>query len=425
MRGKTSAVQNAKQKAKTTKPRRKEELIHMKFTVEKRLLNEAVTNLQRAVSSKTSIPALEGILIRSEENRLILTAYDLEIGMQTELPAIISAPGAIILTAKLFAEIVRRSPDEDITIDVDDRNTATITSGVSCFTIIGMDSAEFPELPKITDADTIKMPQELLKSMIRQTLFAVADSTAKPIHQGSLFKIENGNLDVVSVDGYRLALRREAINYANNTEFVVPGKTLSEVLKLLKDSEGEVEICPSRRHILFRIDNYTVISALLEGEFLDYKSALPKDKKTEVTVSTRTMIESVERVSLLITDRLKSPVRCVIGEDTVKLFCTTTMGRATDQISAEISGDQLEIGFNNKYLLDALRAAETDEVRLQLGGPISPMLVLPKEGDAFSCRYACAAKCDRCFTRCPPFTDKCYDFRETLTCEALTPKSKV
>lgn len=384
MRGKTFAVQNAKQKAKTTKPRRKEELIHMKFTVEKRLLNEAVTNLQRAVSSKTSIPALEGILIRSEENRLILTAYDLEIGMQTELPAIISAPGAIILTAKLFAEIVRRSPDEDITIDVDDRNTATITSGVSCFTIIGMDSAEFPELPKITDADTIKMPQELLKSMIRQTLFAVADSTAKPIHQGSLFKIENGNLDVVSVDGYRLALRREAINYANNTEFVVPGKTLSKVLKLLKDSEGEVEICPSRRHILFRIDNYTVISALLEGEFLDYKSALPKDKKTEVTVSTRTMIESVERVSLLITDRLKSPVRCVIGEDTVKLFCTTTMGRAIDQISAEISGDQLEIGFNNKYLLDALRAAETDEVRLQLGGPISPMLVLPKEGDAFS-----------------------------------------
>lgn len=384
MRGKTFAVQNAKQKTKTTKQRRKEELIHMKFTVEKRLLNEAVTNLQRAVSSKTSIPALEGILIRSEENRLILTAYDLEIGMQTELPAIISAPGAIILTAKLFAEIVRRSPDEDITIDVDDRNTATITSGVSCFTIIGMDSAEFPELPKIADADTIKMPQELLKSMIRQTLFAVADSTAKPIHQGSLFKIENGNLDVVSVDGYRLALRREAINYANNTEFVIPGKTLSEVLKLLKDSEGEVEICPSRRHILFRIDNYTVISALLEGEFLDYKSALPKDKKTEVTVSTRTMIESVERVSLLITDRLKSPVRCVIGEDTVKLFCTTTMGRATDQISAEISGDQLEIGFNNKYLLDALRAAETDEVRLQLGGPISPMLVLPKEGDAFS-----------------------------------------
>lgn len=397
MRGKTFAVQNAKQKAKTTKPRRKEELIHMKFTVEKRLLNEAVTNLQRAVSSKTSIPALEGILIRSEENRLILTAYDLEIGMQTELPAIISAPGAIILTAKLFAEIVRRSPDEDITIDVDDRNTATITSGVSCFTIIGMDSAEFPELPKITDADTIKMPQELLKSMIRQTLFAVADSTAKPIHQGSLFKIENGNLDVVSVDGYRLALRREAINYANNTEFVVPGKTLAEVLKLLKDSEGEVEICPSRRHILFRIDNYTVISALLEGEFLDYKSALPKDKKTEVTVSTRTMIESVERVSLLITDRLKSPVRCVIGEDTVKLFCTTTMAVPPTRFRRKFPETSLKsVSITNICSMHSAQRRPT-KFNCSSAARSARCSFCRRRATCFrssSCRCGCAAKCD-------------------------------
>ena len=292
MRGKTFAVQNAKQKAKTTKPRRKEELIHMKFTVEKRLLNEAVTNLQRAVSSKTSIPALEGILIRSEENRLILTAYDLEIGMQTELPAIISAPGAIILTAKLFAEIVRRSPDEDITIDVDDRNTATITSGVSCFTIIGMDSAEFPELPKITDADTIKMPQELLKSMIRQTLFAVADSTAKPIHQGSLFKIENGNLDVVSVDGYRLALRREAINYANNTEFVVPGKTLGEISKILSgEIDDQVSIYFTKNHILFEFDQTMVVSRLIEGEYFRIDQMLSSDYDTKVSVNKKEFLD--------------------------------------------------------------------------------------------------------------------------------------
>ena len=188
--------------------------------------------------------------------------------------------------------------------------------------------------------------------MIRQTLFAVADSNAKPIHQGSLFKIENRTLDVVSVDGYRLALRREAIPFDGSLEFVVPGKTLGEVLKLLRDDDGEIEICPSRRHILFKIDNYTVLSALLEGEFLDYRAALPKDKKTEAVVSTRTLIESVERVSLLITDRLKSPVRCVLSEDTIKLLCSTTMGRANDQIEAKISGDPLEIGFNNKYLPD-------------------------------------------------------------------------
>ena len=281
----------------------------MKFTIEKRLLNEAVSNLQRAVSNKTSIPALEGILIRSDVEKIILSAYDLEIGMQTELPAVISESGAIILTAKLFSEIVRKSPAEDVTIETDDRKTATITSGVSCFTIIGMDAAEFPEFPKITDTDTVRLPANLLKSMIRQTIFAVADSNAKPIHQGSLFKIENNTLDVVSVDGYRLALRREAIQFDGELDFVVPGKTLSEVLKLLRDDDSDVEICPSRRHILFKIDNYTVLSALLEGEFLDYRAALPKDHKTEVVVSTRTLIDSVERVSLLITDRLKSPVR--------------------------------------------------------------------------------------------------------------------
>ena len=356
----------------------------MKFIIDKKILTEAVGNLQRAVSAKTSIPALEGILIRTDEGKIVLSAYDLEIGMQTKLPAVIIEHGAIDLTAKLFSEIVRKSPADDITVEVDERNTATITSGVSCFTIIGMDAAEFPEFPKITEADTVKIPSNLLKSMIRQTIFAVADSNAKPIHQGSLFKMNSGTLDVVSVDGYRLALRREAIQFGGNMEFVVPGKALGEVMKLLHDDDSDVEITPSRRHILFKIDNYTVLSSLLEGEFLDYKAALPKDNKIEVVVSTRTLIDSVERVSLLITDRLKSPVRCVIGEDTVKLLCTTTMGRANDQIEAKVSGDPLEIGFNNKYLLDALRSAESDEVRLLLNSPISPMLVLPKEGDSFS-----------------------------------------
>lgn len=356
----------------------------MQFTIEKRTLSEAVGNLQRAVSTKTSIPALEGILIRTGEEKITLSAYDLEIGMQTELPAVITEPGAIILTAKLFSEIVRKSPAEDLTVETDDRFTATITSGVSCFTIIGMNPAEFLEFPKITDAETVRIPSNVLKSMIRQTLFAVADSNAKPIHQGSLFKIEDNMLDVVSVDGYRLALRREAIQFSGSIDFVVPGKTLSEVLKLLHDDDSIVEIFPSRRHILFKIANYTVLSALLEGEFLDYKAALPKDSKTEAIVSTRTLIDSVERVSLLITDRLKSPVRCVFSADTIKLLCATTMGRANDQIEAKINGEPIEIGFNNKYLLDALRAAESDEVRMQLGGPISPMLILPKEGDAFS-----------------------------------------
>ena len=158
---------------------------------------------------------------------------------------------------------------------------------------------------------------------------------------------------------------------------------MGEILKLLKDSEEPVEISAGKRHILFKIENYTVISSLLEGEFLNYKAAIPPESKTDVIVRTRDAIESVERVSLLITDRLKSPVRCLFEENEIKLNCTTSMGRASDQLSADMTGENVEIGFNNRYLLEALRNTECDEVKIQLGGSLSPMKIVPKEGDSF------------------------------------------
>lgn len=355
----------------------------MKFTVNKSEINETVSNIQRAVSTKTSIPALECILFTASENFLELCAYDLELGITTVIPAQVEEPGKAALTAKIFCDIVRKTPADTITVTVDEKNMATIESGYSHFSIIAMPAQEFPELPKISDSTLITLPSNVLKSMIRQTLFAVAESDAKPIHQGSQFHIEDGMLDVVSVDGYRLAKRSEPIDFSEDLSFVVPGKTLGEILKLLKDTDEKVELSAGRRHILFKIENYTVISSLLEGEFLNYKAAIPPDSKTEVVAKTREVMESVERVSLLITDRLKSPVRCIFGENEIKMLCTTTMGRASDQVSAEINGDDIEIGFNNRYLLDALRNTECDEVKIQLGGPLSPMKIVPKEGDSF------------------------------------------
>ena len=355
----------------------------MKFTVNKSDITEAVSNIQRAVSTKTSIPALEGILLSATETGLELCAYDLELGITTVIPAFVMEPGKAVLSAKLFSDIVRRTPAETVTVSVDEKNMATLESGYSRFSIIGIPAEEFPELPKLSDSTQISLPGALLKSMIRQTLFAIAESDAKPIHQGSLFSLENGILDVVSVDGYRLAVRREPVDYSEALSFVVPGKTLSELLKLIKDSEEPVEISAGRRHILFKIDNYTVISSLLEGEFLNYKAAIPPESQTEVVLKTREAIDSVERVSLLITDRLKSPIRCLFDNNEVKLNCTTSMGRASDQLDVEMTGQSVEIGFNNRYLLEALRNTECDEVKVQLGGPLSPMKVVPKEGDSF------------------------------------------
>ena len=355
----------------------------MKFTVNKSDITEAVSNIQRAVSTKTSIPALEGILLSATETGLELCAYDLELGITTVIPAFVMEPGKAVLSAKLFSDIVRRTPAETVTVSVDEKNMATLESGYSRFSIIGIPAEEFPELPKLSDSTQISLPGALLKSMIRQTLFAIAESDAKPIHQGSLFSLENGILDVVSVDGYRLAVRREPVDFSEDLSFVVPGKTLSELLKLIKDSEEPVEISAGRRHILFKIDNYTVISSLLEGEFLNYKAAIPPESQTEVVLKTRESIDSVERVSLLITDRLKSPIRCLFDNNEVKLNCTTSMGRASDQLDVEMTGQSVEIGFNNRYLLEALRNTECDEVKVQLGGPLSPMKVVPKEGDSF------------------------------------------
>lgn len=355
----------------------------MKFTVNKSDITEAVSNIQRAVSTKTSIPALEGILLSATETELELCAYDLELGITTVIPAFVMEPGKAVLSAKLFSDIVRRTPAETVTVSVDEKNMATLESGYSRFSIIGIPAEEFPELPKLSDSTQISLPGALLKSMIRQTLFAIAESDAKPIHQGSLFSLENGILDVVSVDGYRLAVRREPVDFSEDLSFVVPGKTLSELLKLIKDSEEPVEISAGRRHILFKIDNYTVISSLLEGEFLNYKAAIPPESQTEVVLKTREAIDSVERVSLLITDRLKSPIRCLFDNNEVKLNCTTSMGRASDQLDVEMTGQSVEIGFNNRYLLEALRNTECDEVKVQLGGPLSPMKVVPKEGDSF------------------------------------------
>lgn len=355
----------------------------MKFTVTKSDITEAVSNIQRAVSSKTTVPALEGILITSMDQQIELCAFDTELSITTIIPATISEPGKSVLNAKLFSEIVRKTPDATVTVTVDEKELATIESGYSRFNIIGIPAQEFPELPKLADSTTLELPGNLLKSMIRQTVFAVAESDAKPIHQGSLFSIENGQLDIVSVDGYRLAKRSEPVEFQDAISFVVPGKTLSEVLKLIKDSEEPVEILAGRRHILFKIQQYTVISSLLEGEFLDYKTIISMESQTEVIVKTRSAVESVERVSLLITDRVKSPIRCQFTDQEMKLMCTTAVGRASDQIHCQQTGNDVEIGFNNRYLLDALKNTECDEIKIQLASPLNPMKILPKEGESF------------------------------------------
>lgn len=355
----------------------------MQFSCDRQNLNEAVLNVQRVVSSKSSIPALEGILLTARENSVRLCGFDLEIGMTTEISADVKETGSIVMGAKLFGDIIRRLPGDRVSFASDDKQVTQIESGEAKFSVVGIPAEEYPELPHLNGETSVNLPSSTLKGMIRQTLFAVADNDAKPVHTGTLFEIGDGKIRLISVDGYRLAIREEPIGDGKKNSFVVPGKTLGEVMKLLGDGDDEVELQIGMRHILFRIGNYTVISRLLEGEFLDWRASLPKSSSTEVRVSVSELTGSLERVSLLITERLRSPVKCQFADGCIRLSCSTAIGRANDKLDAQITGNEVEMGFNSRYLLDALRNTECDEVRLQLNGPLSPLTMLPCEGGSF------------------------------------------
>ena len=355
----------------------------MKFSCSQKDFSSAVTNVQRAVSAKTNLPALEGILIKASDSCVELCGYDLEIGITTFISCNVAKKGEIVVSAKLLGDIVRRLPENTVDIETDDKMIIYIKSGQAQYQLVGISSEEYPELPKVEKMDEIKIKSGLLKNMIKQTIFAISDNFSKPIYTGSLFDIENNILKIISVDGYRMAIRQEAIECSTTNKFVIPGKTLSEILKLTCDDENNIEIIIGQRHAIFKIENYSIISRLIEGNFIDYKTTIPPENKTEIIINTRGLIAAVERMSLLTSEKIQSPIRCMVEDTQVKLFCSTSIGRANDAMSADVKGENVEIGLNSKYLLDALKNSETDEIKLQLNGSLTPMKIIPVQGDAF------------------------------------------
>jgi len=356
----------------------------MRFKCMRSDLSFAVSNVSRAVSAKATIPALEGVLIKAYGSKLEISGYDLEIGIITEVEASIIEEGEIVVSARLFNEIIRKLPEEIVNIETDDRLITYIHSGAADYQIVGINSTEYPELPAVEELNCLTINAEILKNMIRQTIFAVSDNMAKPIYTGSLFDIDGGIFRIVAVDGFRMAIREENVDCDLNTKFVVPGKTQSEILKLITDTKKDVEMKIGQRHIILKIEKYSIISRLIEGNFLDYKTTVPKAAGTEFVINTRILAAAVDRMSLLTNEKIQSPVRCAISGDEIKLSCSTTVGRASDMIPVQVIGKDVEIGFNNRYLLDALKNSDTDEVRVILNGSLSPMIIKPVSGESFT-----------------------------------------
>ena len=358
----------------------------MKFTCEKSDLCEAVGIAQRAVSSHSTIRELEGLLIIAEGGQVCLTGYNLEIGIEARFKADVVEDGTVVLNSRIFGDIARKLPEGGrVEIECGSDNTASIRCLRSEYTnISGISPEGFPEMPVVESENSLSIPAPMLKNMVKMTMYAASTNENKPIHTGELFELKDGMLTVVAVDGFRLALRREKLD-GEDRSFVVPAKALAEVIRVLPDDDDETaKITLTRKYISFEIGETTITSRLLEGEFLNYDSAIPKSSKVFATVDVKEFTECVERASLIIEEKLKSPVRLRFADGQLKLECNSTLGSIDESFPIELEGGEIEIGFNNRYLLDALKACEEEKVRLEMTSGLSPCIVRPEKGDSFT-----------------------------------------
>lgn len=358
----------------------------MKFTADRNLLSEAIVNASKVAATHSSIPALEGILINLKNERLTVTGYDLDSGIKNIIPVIKQErEGEVVLNAKLIADMLKKMPS-GAPIDFICENETHVTikcEGVE-FKLVGVSGNNYPNLPEMSLETSFTIKENILKSMIRQSIFAVAQNDLKPILTGVLFEIKDNIFNMVAVDGVRIAMRTEKTEY-KDLSFVVPTKILNELLRILSDDEDgkDITILIDRSQVGFNRDDYITFTRLMDGEFLDYKRFTAFSPVTEAVVNARQFASSLDRV-LLLTEKFKSPVKCIFENDKLIVNCNTNLGSIHEEIKINYPNSKMEIAFNARYMMDALRNSECDEVKLQFTNSLAPIKIVPMSGDDFT-----------------------------------------
>ena len=354
----------------------------MKIVCEKEKLIKGINSVVKGVSSRTTMPILEGILIQTNDNSLKLTTYDLEIGIEYIMDCTVEQQGATVVNSIMFSEIIRKLPNTDISITLNEKNLLVIECEGSVYKLSTMNADEFPTLPNIDIESKISLSQGALKEMIKKTIFAVSIEENRPIFTGCLIEVQDDNLNVVAVDGFRLALRK--LPMAPNVEkfsAVIPGKYLNEIVKNLQDIDEVVNIGISKNQALFELNNCKIVTRLLEGDFLNYNNVIPKERETRIKVNKNALQSAIERASIFSISAAekekKYPIKIYVSLGSIIISCTSQIGDAKEEVLVETTGKELEIGFNPKYLIDALKAVEDDEVYLDFGSSISPCIIRP------------------------------------------------
>ena len=349
----------------------------MKIKCSKVNLLNSLNIVSKAVSTKTTLPILECILIDATTDIIKLTANDMELGIQTEIAGEIIDRGMIAIDAKIFSEIVRKLPDNEVSIETDDRLQTTIVCEKAKFDISGKPGNEFAYLPIIEKDDSIVISQFTLKEVIRQTIFSIADTESNKLMTGELFEIKDNVLRVASLDGHRISIRKiELKNPVSDYKMVVPGKTLIEISKILSgEAESMVEISYTNNHIVFEFDNTIVVSRLIEGEYFKIDQMLSSDYDTKVRINKKEFLNCIDRATLLIKEGDKKPIIIDIQDEMMELKIKSQIGSMNEEIMISKDGKDLLIGFNPKFLIDALRVIDDEEVTLYLMNAKAPCFI--------------------------------------------------
>jgi len=349
----------------------------MKFICAKSNLLAGLQVVSKAVPSKTTMSILECILVDCTEGQIKLTANDMELGIETIIEGDIIEKGIIALDAKIFLEIIRKLPDNDITVASDSNLKTTITCEKAKFNIIGKSGEDFSYLPQIERNDSVIVSQFTLKEVIRQTIFSIADNDNNRLMTGELFEINGEELKVVSLDGHRISIRKIALkNSYDPKKVVIPGKTLNEISKILSgDADKDVSLFFTPKHVVFEFDQTTVVSRLIEGEYFRIDQMLSNDYETKVIINKKEFLSCIDRATLLVKEGDKKPIIINITDGSMELKINSTVGSMNEQIDIEKLGRDLMIGFNPKFLIDALRVIDDEQISVYLVNPKAPCFI--------------------------------------------------
>lgn len=350
----------------------------MKIICNQKLLANKIGIAQKAINGKTTLELLKGLLLSAKDEQLKLTGYDLEIGIETYTQAEVIEEGEIVVNARLFGDIIRKLPDSFVEIETDDENNVYINCVNSRFKIKGDSAKEYPKLPEVNDEDLYNIPQDILKNMIKQTVFAISQDQTKPILMGELLEISNGNVSLVAIDGYRLAVRSCKVNdIINNAKVIIPGKALIDVNSLLSSEDEDIKLGFDDKNAIFMINDTKIITRLLEGDFIDYKKLLPREHNSKIKLNTKDLLNSIERASLLSQSEKNNLIKLSIRDSVMVITSNTDKGNVYEEVSLELEGDYLDIAFNSRYFLEGLKNIDSEEIFIEFTTNINPCIIRP------------------------------------------------